>query len=139
LWSFPADCAFPCATQNEINGKDAAPLLASGVDLVCEGASMPSTPEAVELFLEHKILYGSGKAANAGGVAVSGLEMVQNSTHLSWSREEVDAKLKVIMKFIHRSCLDTAYEYGMPENYVAGANISGFIEVARAMVEQGLV
>jgi glutamate dehydrogenase (NADP+) len=139
LWSFPADCAFPCATQNEINVKDAARILAGGVDLVCEGANMPSTPEAVELFLEHKIFYGPGKAANAGGVAVSGLEMVQNSTHLSWSKEEVDAKLKVIMKFIHQSCLDTAYEYGMPENYVAGANISGFIKVARAMVEQGLV
>jgi glutamate dehydrogenase (NADP+) len=139
VWSFPADCAFPCATQNEINGNDAARLLAGGVGLVCEGANMPCTPEAVEIFLERKILYAPGKATNAGGVAVSGLEMAQNSMRLSWPRVEVDARLKQIMKFIHQSCLDTAEEYGVPGNYVAGANINGFVKVARAMLEQGLV
>ena len=139
VWSFPADCAFPCATQNEINGQDAARLLAGGVGLVCEGANMPCTPEAVELFLARKILYGPGKAANAGGVAVSGLEMAQNAMRLSWSRVEVDARLRQIMHFIHQSCLDTAAEYGVPGNYVAGANIAGFVKVARAMLEQGLV
>jgi glutamate dehydrogenase (NADP+) len=139
LWAFPADCAFPCATHNEINGQDAERLLAGGVDLVCEGANMPSTSEAVRLFLAEKILYAPGKAANAGGVAVSGLEMAQNSMRLSWSREEVDGQLKLIMKFIHKSCLDTAHEYGAPGNYIVGANIAGFVKVARAMVEQGLV
>jgi len=139
VWSFPADCAFPCATQNEINSKDAARLLAGGVGLVCEGANMPCTSEAVELFLEQRVLYAPGKAANAGGVAVSGLEMAQNAMRLSWPREEVDARLKQIMKFIHQGCLDTAEEYGVPGNYVAGANIAGFVKVARAMLEQGLV
>ncbi len=139
VWTFPADCAFPCATQNEINGHDGARLLAGGVGLVCEGANMPCTPEAVELFLAQNILYGPGKAANAGGVAVSGLEMAQNAMRLSWSRAEVDARLRQIMHFIHKSCLDTAAEYGVPGNYVAGANITGFIKVARAMLEQGLV
>ena len=139
LWTFPADCAFPCATHNEINAKDAEGLLAGGVDLVCEGANMPSTPEAVALFLAQKILYAPGKAANAGGVAVSGLEMVQNAMHLSWPREEVDARLKLIMKIIHKSCLDTAHQYGVTGNYVVGANIVGFVKVAGAMVEQGLV
>ena len=139
LWSFPADCAFPCATQNEIDDKDAARLLAGGVSLVCEGANMPSTPEAVEIFLKQKILYGPGKAANAGGVAVSGLEMAQNSMRLSWSREEVDVRLRLIMKAIHKNCLDTGHEYGAAGNYVAGANIAGFVKVAGAMLEQGLV
>ena len=139
VWSFPADCAFPCATQNEINSKDAARLLAGGVGLVCEGANMPCTSEAVELFLEQRVLYAPGKAANAGGVAVSGLEMAQNAMRLSWPREEVDARLKQIMKYIHQGCLDTAEEYGVPGNYVAGANIAGFVKVARAMLEQGLV
>jgi glutamate dehydrogenase (NADP+) len=139
VWSFPADCALPCATQNEINSNDAARLLAGGVGLVCEGANMPCTPEAVELFLERKILYAPGKATNAGGVAVSGLEMAQNSMRLSWPRVEVDARLKQIMKFIHQSCLGTAEEYGVPGNYVAGANMNGFVKVARAMLEQGLV
>ena len=139
VWSFPADCALPCATQNEINGNDAARLLAGGIGLVCEGANMPCTPEAVELFLERKILYAPGKATNAGGVAVSGLEMAQNSMRLSWPRVEVDARLKQIMKFIHQSCLGTAEEYGVPGNYVAGANMNGFVKVARAMLEQGLV
>ncbi|MDO9041861.1 MAG: NADP-specific glutamate dehydrogenase [Desulfocapsaceae bacterium] len=139
VWSFPGDCAFPCATQNEINGKDADQLLAGGVGLVCEGANMPCTSEAVELFLAQKILYGPGKAANAGGVAVSGLEMAQNAMRLSWSRAEVDVRLRQIMKFIHQGCLDTAAEYGVPGNYVAGANLAGFVKVARAMLEQGLV
>ena len=139
VWSFPADCAFPCATQNEINGQDAAQLLADGITLVCEGANMPCKPEAVELFLEQNILYAPGKAANAGGVAVSGLEMAQNTMRLSWPREEVDVRLKQIMKVIHKSCLDTAEQYGVSGNYVAGANIAGFIKVARAMLEQGLV
>jgi len=139
VWSYPADCALPCATQNEINGNDAARLLAGGVGLVCEGANMPCTPEAVEIFLERKILYAPGKATNAGGVAVSGLEMAQNFMRLSWPRVEVDARLKQIMKFIHQSCLGIAEEYGVPGNYVAGANINGFVKVARAMVEQGLV
>ena len=139
VWSFPADCALPCATQNEINGNDAARLLAGGIGLVCEGANMPCTPEAVEIFLERKILYAPGKATNAGGVAVSGLEMAQNFMRLSWPRVEVDARLKQIMKFIHQSCLGIAEEYGVPGNYVAGANMNGFVKVARAMVEQGLV
>lgn len=139
VWSYPADCALPCATQNEINGNDAARLLAGGVGLVCEGANMPCTTEAVEIFLERKILYAPGKATNAGGVAVSGLEMAQNFMRLSWPRVEVDARLKQIMKFIHQSCLGIAEEYGVPGNYVAGANMNGFVKVARAMLEQGLV
>lgn len=139
VWSFPADCAFPCATQNEINGKDAARLLAAGVELVCEGANMPCMPEAVRLFLERKVLYAPGKAANAGGVAVSGLEMAQNAMRLSWPGVEVDARLRKIMKGIHQNCLDTAQEYGVPGNYVAGANIAGSVKVVRAMLEQGLV
>ncbi len=139
VWSYPADCALPCATQNEINGNDAARLLAGGVGLVCEGANMPCTTEAVEIFLERKILYAPGKATNAGGVAVSGLEMAQNFLRLSWPRVEVDARLKQIMKFIHQSCLGIAEEYGVPGNYVAGANMNGFVKVARAMLEQGLV
>jgi len=139
LWDIPAQCAFPCATQNEINGKDAQNLLRNGVYLVCEGANMPSTPEAVRLFVEHKILYGPGKAANAGGVATSGLEMTQNSMRLSWSREEVDTKLRDIMKRIHKSCVEAAAAYGTPGNYVNGANIAGFLKVANAMMDQGLV
>jgi len=139
VWSFPADCALPCATQNEINGNDAARLLAGGVGLVCEGANMPCTPEAVEIFLERKILYAPDKATNAGGIAVSGLEMAQNFMRLSWPRVEVDVRLKQIMKFIHQSCLGIAEGYGVPGNYVVGANMNGFVKVARAMVEQGLV
>lgn len=139
LWSHKADCAFPSATQNEINGTDAAHLLDGGVFLVCEGANMPSTLEAVEVFLDHKLLYAPGKAANAGGVAVSGLEMAQNSMRLKWPREEVDSRLKMIMKSIHRTCLDAAEEYGLHGNYVAGANIAGFVKVADAMLDQGVV
>jgi glutamate dehydrogenase (NADP+) len=138
LWNHKADCAFPSATENEINGKDAQNLMSNGVQLVAEGANMPSTPEAVDLFLDKKVLYGPGKAANAGGVAVSGLEMAQNSMRLSWPREEVDSRLKMIMKNIHKTCLDAANAYGMPGNYVAGANIAGFVKVVNAMLDQGL-
>lgn len=139
LWNHKADCAFPSATQNEINAKDAQNLLKNGVYLVCEGANMPTTPDGVELFIDNKILYGPGKAANAGGVSVSGLEMTQNSMRLKWSKEEVDDKLKLIMKSIHKSCVDAAAEYGTPGNYVNGANIAGFVKVADAMLDQGLV
>jgi len=139
LWNHKADCAFPSATQNEINGKDAANLLKNGVYVVSEGANMPSTIEAIEQFLSAKILYGPGKAANAGGVATSGLEMSQNSLRLSWSREEVDQKLHNIMKSIHKTCVDTAEKYGTPGNYVNGANIGGFVKVANAMLDHGIV
>lgn len=139
LWDRKADCAFPSATQNEINGKDAQNLISNGVKLVSEGSNMPSTPEAADVFLENKILYGPGKAANAGGVAVSGLEMAQNSMRLNWPREEVDSRLRIIMKSIHQSCLDAAAEYGVPGNYVAGANIAGFVKIVNAMLDQGLV
>ena len=139
LWNHKANAAFPCATQNEINGKDAQNLMKNGVTLVAEGSNMPSTPEAIHLFLDKKILYAPGKASNAGGVAVSGLEMAQNSMRLSWPREEVDARLKIIMKSIHKSCLDAAAEYGVPGNYMVGANIAGFLKVVNAMIDQGLV
>jgi glutamate dehydrogenase (NADP+) len=139
LWNHKADCAFPSATQNEINGKDAQNLVNNGVYLISEGANMPSTPEAIDIFLDNKLLYAPGKAANAGGVAVSGLEMAQNSMRLSWPREEVDSRLRTIMKSIHRSCLDAAEEYGQPGNYMAGANIAGFVKVVTAMLDQGLV
>jgi len=139
LWNHKANCAFPCATQNEISGKDAQNLMKNGVTLVAEGANMPSTPAAIHTFLDKKILYAPGKASNAGGVAVSGLEMAQNSMRLSWPKEEVDARLKIIMKSIHKACLDAASEYGTPGNYVAGANIAGFVKVVNAMIDQGLV
>lgn len=139
LWNHKADCAFPSATQNEINGKDAQNLINNGVYVVSEGANMPSTPEAVRLFTEHKLLYGPGKAANAGGVATSGLEMSQNSLRMNWSREEVESKLKWIMKNIHQTCLNAAMEYGHAGNYVIGANIAGFMKVATAMLQQGVV
>ncbi|MBL1217595.1 MAG: NADP-specific glutamate dehydrogenase [Planctomycetes bacterium] len=139
LWSVPADCAFPSATQNEINGKDAQNLISNGCQLVSEGANMPTTPDGVDVYLKNKILYGPGKAANAGGVSVSGLEMSQNSLRLSWTREEVDERLKGIMKAIHTSCYDAANEYGTPGNYVNGANIAGFLKVANAMLDQGVV
>ena len=139
MWDVPADCAFPSATQNEINAKDAANLVANGVKLVSEGANMPTTAGGVHAFLEAGLLYGPGKAANAGGVAVSGLEMAQNSARLSWSREEVDGYLKRIMRDIHGSCLAAADRFGMPGNYVAGANIAGFLKVADAMLDQGVV
>jgi glutamate dehydrogenase (NADP+) len=139
LWAHKADCAFPSATQNEINGKDAQNLVKGGVKLVAEGANMPSTPEAIEVFLQNGIQYAPGKAANAGGVATSGLEMAQNSMRLAWPREEVDARLKIIMKSIHRTCLEASEEYGRPGNYMIGANIAGFVKVVNAMLDQGLV
>jgi len=139
LWSVPADCAFPSATQNEVNGKDAANLLKNGVTVVSEGANMPTVPEGVEQFVKSGILYGPAKAANAGGVATSGLEMSQNSLRLAWTREEVDARLHGIMKAIHKNCAQTAAEYGTPGNYINGANIAGFVKVADAMLDQGVV
>lgn len=139
LWAVKADCAFPCATQNELNGKDAANLLANGVFVVAEGANMPSDASAVAQFVDAGILYGPGKAANAGGVSTSGLEMSQNSLRMSWERDEVDARLHTIMKNIHSSCVIAAEEYGTPGNYVNGANIAGFLKVAGAMKDQGLV
>lgn len=138
-WSAPCDCAFPSATQNEIDGADAQVLLKNGCKLVSEGANMPSTPEAVQAFLQAKIQYGPGKAANAGGVATSGLEMSQNSMRLSWNREEVDQRLHRIMVNIHENCRATSEEYGAPGNYVLGANIAGFTKVADSMLDQGLV
>jgi glutamate dehydrogenase (NADP+) len=139
LWNHKSDCAFPSATENEINAKDAANLMKNGVHLVCEGANMPSTPEAINIFLDNKILYAPGKASNAGGVAVSGLEMAQNSMRLNWPSDEVDRRLKMIMKNIHQTCLDASAEYGESGNYMAGANIAGFTKVVNAMLDQGLV
>jgi glutamate dehydrogenase (NADP+) len=139
LWDRKAQCAFPSATQNEINAKDAENLLRNGVYVVSEGANMPTTMEGVHRFLEAKILYGPGKAANAGGVATSGLEMAQNSMRISWTREEVDARLYKIMNSIHATCYRTAEKYGTPGNYVNGANIASFLKVANAMMDQGLV
>jgi glutamate dehydrogenase (NADP+) len=139
LWNIKADCAFPSATQNEITAKDAANMIKNGIKLVAEGANMPSTLEATKLFLDAKVLYGPAKAANAGGVATSGLEMSQNSARISWTREEVDDKLHKIMVSIHRNCYETAEKYGTPGNLVNGANIAGFMKVADAMLDQGLV
>jgi glutamate dehydrogenase (NADP+) len=139
LWNHKADCAFPSATQNEIDATDAKNLLSNGVYVVSEGANMPTVPEGVETFLDAEILYGPGKAANAGGVAVSGLEMAQNSMRFAWSREEVDQKLHGIMRDIHARCVAVAEEFGSPGNYVNGANIGGFLKVADAMLDQGVV
>jgi glutamate dehydrogenase (NADP+) len=133
------DIALPCATQNEIDAENAAALVKNGCICVAEGANMPSTPEAVKVFQDSNILYGPGKASNAGGVATSGLEMSQNSLKLSWTREEVDNRLLIIMKSIHKSCLDAAEAYGRKGDYVMGANIAGFIKVARAMLAYGVV
>jgi len=138
-WVVPCDVAMPCAIQNELDEQDATSLLANGCQCITEGANMPSTAGAVHKILEAGILYGPGKAANAGGVAVSGLEMSQNGMRLSWSREEVDKRLHDIMISIHETCRNTAEEYGKPGNYVLGANISGFLKVADAMMDQGLV
>jgi glutamate dehydrogenase (NADP+) len=138
-WTITCDCAFPSATQNEITGEDAKTLVKNGCKVVCEGANMPTEPEGVDVFLENHVLYGPGKAANAGGVAVSGLEMAQNAQHLSWTREEVDSRLHDIMKSIHHAVADTAMQYDHPDNYVLGANIAGFVKVADAMLEQGVV
>ena len=134
-----ADCAFPCSRQNELDGKDAAYLVKHGVILVGEGANMPSTPDAIETFLKAKVLFSPGKASNAGGVATSGLEMSQNSERMTWTSEEVDAKLKGIMKAIHDNAYAAAAKYGKKGNYVVGANIAGFVKVADAMVAQGIV
>ena len=139
IWDHNADCAFPSATQNEISAKDAANLLENGVYVVSEGANMPTVIEGVNLFIDAGILYGPGKAANAGGVATSGLEMSQNSLRMRWTREEVDAKLHGIMKSIHTAAKETAEEYGSPGNYVNGANIAGFIKIADSMMDQGIV
>ena len=138
-WSVKCDCAFPCATQNELNGDEAKTLIANGVRLVAEGANMPSTPEAVAAFQAAGVMFAPGKASNAGGVATSGLEMSQNSIRMSWSREEVDEKLKDIMKNIHDNAYAAAKQFGMEGNYVAGANIAGFLKVAQAMIAQGVV
>lgn len=138
-WAIPCDCAFPSATQNEISEEDAKTLVKNGCKLVSEGANMPTEPGGVDVFLESKILYGPGKAANAGGVAVSGLEMAQNAQHTNWTREEVDQRLKDIMAAIHAQVKNASEQYGMPGNYVAGANIAGFIKVADAMLDQGVV
>ena len=139
LWNHKADCAFPSATQNEINGKDAQNLVNNKVKLVSEGANMPTSPEGIDIFIENDILYGPGKAANAGGVSVSGLEMTQNSMRLSWTREEVDSRLKMIMNSIHKTCLEAAEQYDTPGNYMNGANIAGFVKVVDAMLDQGVV
>ncbi len=138
-WGVKCDCAFPSATQNEISTKDAQTLVSNGCFVVSEGANMPTEPGGIEHFVEHKILYGPGKAANAGGVATSALEMSQNAMHLSWTREEVDRRLREIMATIHSSAYETAKEYDRPGNLVVGANIAGFTKVADAMIEQGLV
>jgi glutamate dehydrogenase (NADP+) len=139
LWRHPADCALPGATHNEINGLDAQHLVDGGVRLICEGANMPSTPEAIAVFRGNDVLFGPAKAANAGGVAVSGLEMAQDSMRLSWSRDEVDARLRAIIHGIHHTCLDAAAAYGQEGDYLAGANIAGFVKVASAVLDQGLV
>mgnify|MGYP000462916862 FL=1 len=139
VWKVPCQVALPCATQNELDGDDAKTLLENGCYVVSEGANMPSTPEAVDLFVEKGILFGPGKAANAGGVAVSGLEMSQNSQRIGWTREEVDGHMQKIMKSIHDSCVNASEAYGTPGNYVNGANIAGFLKVADAMMAQGVV
>ena len=139
LWNEKADIALPSATQNELNGDDAKTLVANGVIAVSEGANMPSTPEAVNVFLDAAILYAPGKAANAGGVSVSGLEMSQNSERLSWTEEEVDNRLKLIMKDIHENCVKYGKSSNGFVNYVKGANIAGFMKVAKAMMSQGVL
>jgi glutamate dehydrogenase (NADP+) len=138
-WDVKCDCAFPSATQNELTSEDARVLLDNGCRLVSEGANMPSVPDAVRQFVEKRICYGPGKAANAGGVAISGLEMSQNSLHYSWTREEVERRLQEIMHSIYTAAANTAAEYGQPENLVMGANIAGFVKVADAMIDQGVV
>ena len=139
LWAHKAECAFPCATQNEINAKDASTLLGNGAYVVSEGANMPTEPEGVNAFVDVGILYGPGKAANAGGVAVSGLEMAQNSMRYSWTREEVDQRLQIIMKSVHEACVAAGDRFDRKGNYVDGANIAGFIKVADSMLDQGVV
>ena len=138
-WDIKCDCAFPSATQNEVSAAEAKTLVDNGCFVVSEGANMPTEPEGVDIFLENKILYGPGKAANAGGVAVSGLEMSQNAQHINWPKAEVDGRLKDIMHSIHTAVSQTAIEYNVPGNYVIGANIAGFVKVADAMIDQGVV
>ena len=138
-WSVPCELAFPCATQNEIDGAEAAVLIKNGCRAVIEGANRPCTPEAVTKFAESKVLYAPGKAANAGGVSVSGLEQSQNSLRLSWTREEVDARLRTIMRDIHKQCVLQGKEADGHVNYAKGANIAGFVKVADAMLAQGIV
>ena len=138
-WGVKCDCAFPSATQNEISADDAQTLVDNGCFVVSEGANMPTVPEGVDVFQKNNVLYGPGKAANAGGVAVSGLEMAQNATHTNWTRETVDKRLQEIMKAVHTQAFNAAQEYGVAGNYVAGANIAGFVKVADAMLDQGLV
>ncbi len=138
-WNVKVDIALPCATQNELNAENARSLIQNGCMCVCEGANMPTTLDGVKIFLDAHVLYSPGKASNAGGVATSGLEMSQNSMRLTWSKEEVDQRLHEIMKNIHSTCLATAEKFGTPGNYVAGANIAGFLKVADAMMDQGLV
>jgi glutamate dehydrogenase (NADP+) len=139
LWDYQAHCAFPSATENEINAVDAQNLVKNGVKVVAEGANMPTTPDGIDVFLNNGVLFGPSKAANAGGVSVSGLEMTQNSMRLGWNRDEVDNRLQMIMKNIHKTCLDAAEEYGTPQNYMNGANIAGFVKVVDAMLDQGVV
>jgi glutamate dehydrogenase (NADP+) len=139
LWDHKADCAFPSATQNEINETDAQNLVKNGVYVISEGANMPTTPDGVEIFLDSDVLYGPGKAANAGGVAVSGLEQSQNALRISWSRDEVDERLRGIMRRIHEQCVEAAGDCAGPLNYVDGANIAGFKKVADAMLAYGVV
>jgi glutamate dehydrogenase (NADP+) len=140
LWHHRADCAFPCAMENDIREKDAYRLINNNVKVVCEGANMPCTPEAMAIFLDRRdVLYAPGKAANAGGMAISGLEMTQNSIRLTWTREELESRLRIIMKTIHDTCRHAAEAYGTPGNLVNGANIAGFIKVADAMIDQGVV
>ena len=139
IWTIKCDVALPCATQNEINEDSAKALIANGVQLVCEGANMPSTPEAIAAFQNAGVLFGPAKAANAGGVATSGLEMTQNSERIYWSAEEVDEKLHGIMKNIYKACVEAAEEAGKPGNLAVGANVAGFLKVADAMVWQGTV
>ena len=139
IWNTPCDIALHCATKNEVHKKDAETLIKNGCIAVCEGANMPTTPDAIEVLQANNVLYAPGKASNAGGVATSGLEMSQNSARLSWTFEEVDAKLKDIMENIFRTVSDTAMEYGLGKNYMAGANIAGFIKVADSMIDQGIV
>lgn len=138
-WFVPCDIALPCATENELTGEEAQTLVRNGCICVAEGANMPTTPDGVDVFLKNKVLYGPGKAANAGGVATSGLEMAQNSMRIAWPREEVDGRLHQIMTAIHKTCQETSEEFGDPGNYVLGANISGFVKVANSMMDQGLV
>ena len=139
LWNIPADCAFPCATQNEVNAKDATNLARNGIKLLAEGANMPTTIEGINILIDNGVMYSPGKAANAGGVATSGLEMTQNYMGSQWLAKDVDDRLHAIMKNIHDTCLAAAKEYGMPGNYLVGANIAGFLKVARAMQAQGIV